>query len=553
MIRLLRAFALLRWRLFVNGLRGRRRDALEQVSRISRLFVLAVVVLAFLPTAVSLALLAGAGGWGLAQGNGKAAAILIGARAVLGLLTVLVVVSPILRFGGSASSMARLALLPIPRSMLWGLEVAAQLTDPWIAAIVPALIALPAGLAAGGDLGGAAIVAVASLAALLYLIALGSLASFAGALLFRNRRVGELVAAGLLVLVSVIAYVPMMMRKTLESPHPRESVPVVDAAHYPWLKVAPWEQYALATGAAASGEKAGAIVPLAGLAVTTTLLAGLSRLCFSRLLDAPAGRGTRGRRGEASLVRIPGLSPAASAVAAATFRLLLRSVRGRVMLFSSPLPIFMIGLVWKKLSSVSATGAPGGVIMTLLGGALGFVSMQAFLADQFAVDRAGLTLTFLTPASDRDIVLGKAAAGLAALAIPTTLAMGAGAILQPAGSPLLWIAALVAIAAAYSIQAPVAGLLAALFPAPFNLMTLKGGNGHPLAVIGSTLVAIVALGVTAGAGTLAYAIAHSALLTLTVELLLLAAAFGIAWLMFPAAARAVSLRRENLAMIAQGR
>jgi ABC-2 type transport system ATP-binding protein len=59
----------------------------------------------FLPTALSLALLAGVGGWGMAQGNEKAAAVLIGARALIALLTVLVVVTPILRFGGSASSM----------------------------------------------------------------------------------------------------------------------------------------------------------------------------------------------------------------------------------------------------------------------------------------------------------------------------------------------------------------------------------------------------------------------------------------------------------------
>ncbi|HJQ99044.1 MAG TPA: hypothetical protein VJ826_12095 [Candidatus Polarisedimenticolaceae bacterium] len=554
MIRLLRAFALLRWRLSVNALRGRRRDKLEQVSRISRLLVLVIVTLAFLPTSLSLALLAGVGGWGMAQGNEKAAAVLIGARGVIALLSVLVVVTPILRFGGSASSMARLVLLPIPRALLWALEVAAQLVDPWMLAIIPSLIALPLGLAFGGDLGAAAIAGLASLAALSFLMALGSFAAMAGALLFRNRRIGELVAVGVLILFSVVAYIPMMARRTLVSgAHPRESVPVVDSTRYPWLAVTPWEQYALTVKAAASDEPSRAILPLAGLVATTGIFAGLSRFAFGRLIDTPAGRGARGRRGEARLARVPGLSPAASAVAATTLRLLLRSVRGRVMLFSSPLPILMIGLVWKKFSAISAVGAPGGVIMTLLGGFMGLVSMQAFLANQFAVDRAGLTLTFLTPASDRDIVIGKAAAGLAALSIPTTIAMIAGAVLQPAGSPPLWIAAALAVSGAYIFLAPVAGLLAALLPAPFDLMKLKGGNGHPLAVLGATFISIFSLFLTAGTGVVVYATTKSAFATLGVEIVLVVVALGIARLMFPAAARAVSLRRENIAMVAQGR
>jgi hypothetical protein len=554
MIRLLRAFAALRWRLFVNGLRGRRRDALEQVSRISRLFVLAVVALTFAPTSLMLALLAGAGGWGMAQGNERAAFVLIGARAVLGLLTVLVVVSPILRFGGSASSMSRLALLPIPRALLWALEAAAQLADPWILAIVPALIAFPIGLAAGGDPAGAAIAAVVSLVALAFLVALGSLASLAGALLFRNRRIGEYVAIAVLALVSVVGYLPILARRALPTgAHPRESVPVVDASRYPWLRFAPWEQAASAAEAAASSRKSEFALPLAGLLATTAVLAGLSRWSFGRLLDAPPGRGARGRRSEARLRSIPGLSPGAAAIAVTTFRLVLRSVRGRVMMFSAPLPVLMIGVIWKKLAAVSASGAPGGVIMLLLGGLLALVSMQVFLADQFAVDRAGLTLTFLTPVSDRDLVLGKAAGALAALAIPTTFVMVAGAILQPAGSPLLWLAALLSIAAAYIFQAPVSALLAALLPAPFDLMKLKGGNGHPLATIASTFMTLVVFTLTAGTGVLLFVATRSAWAPLAGAIVLVALALAVASLLFPAAARAVSLRRENLAMIAQGR
>jgi hypothetical protein len=550
MIRLLRAFALLRWRLFVNGLRGRRRDKLEQVSRISRVLVLAIVTLTFLPTAIMLALLASVGGWGLAQRNPNASFILVGARAAIGVLSLLVLVTPILRFGGSSSSMARLALLPIPRGLLWALEAGAQLADPWILAIVPALVAMPLGFASGGSAAGAVIVAVASLLVLAYLVALGSVASLGGALLFRNRRIGELAAIGVLVLISVVGYIPMLTRSRLPR---REQVPVIDSTRYPWLKAAPWEQYALATGAAASGEPSKAVLPLAGLAATTGVLAFVSRWSFGRLLDSPGSRGTRARRSEARPVAVPGLTPAASAVAVSTFRLLLRSVRGRVMLFSSPLPVVMIGLVWKSFTTSAATQAPAGVVMVLLGGLMALVSMQTFLSDQFAVDRAGLTLTFLTPASDVDLVVGKAAAGLGALAIPTGIATLAGIVLRPSGAPPLWLAALIGVVAVYLIQAPIAALFAAMLPAPFDLMKLKGGNAHPLGTIASTLVTMLAMTLAVSLGIFVLWWTGSAWVTLLAAIGLLAVAAGFATLVFRAAARAVSLRRENLALIAQGR
>jgi hypothetical protein len=223
------------------------------------------------------------------------------------------------------------------------------------------------------------------------------------------------------------------------------------------------------------------------------------------------------------------------------------------MLFSSPLPVVMIGLVWTKLAAASASGAPGGVIMVLLGGLLALVSMQTFLSDQFAVDRAGLTLTFLTPASDRDLVIGKAAAGLGALAIPVTIATIAGIVLRPAGSPALWLAALLGVVAAYLLQAPVAALFAAMLPAPFDLMKLKGGNAHPLGTIASTFVTLSAMTLAVSLGILVLWMTGSAWITLLSAIVLVAVAAGWAALVFPAAARAVSLRRENLAMIAQGR
>ena len=156
MIGLLRAFFWLRFRLLVNGLRGRRRDSFEQVSRVTRLLVAAIVVVSLVPGSVLLAVLAFFGGRGMAVGNERAMALTIGARAVLAVVTIVVAISPILKFGGAGSSTTRLALLPVPRGLLFAAELAAQFADPWILFLVPATLALPSGLVAGGAPGAAA-------------------------------------------------------------------------------------------------------------------------------------------------------------------------------------------------------------------------------------------------------------------------------------------------------------------------------------------------------------------------------------------------------------
>src|SRR4030095_16186631 len=93
--------------------------------------------------------------------------------------------------------------------------------------------------------------------------------------------------------------------------------------------------------------------------------------------------------------RIPGLSPAASAVARTFFRLVTRSVRGRVVLFTAPMPALLLALVWRGKAMGLMDGDYTGVLVLGVAGILALMSLSAFLSDQFAVDRAGLTLTFL--------------------------------------------------------------------------------------------------------------------------------------------------------------
>ena len=547
MIRTLRAFAWLRWRLFVNALRGRRRDSLEQVSRVSRLLVAAILVVSFVPGSILLAVLAFAGGRGLAEGNPKAAALLVGARAILAIVSIVVLISPILRFGGAAQSMTRLALLPIPRGALFATEVASQLADPWILVLIPALLALPAGLAAGGAVPAATSALLSGGLVLAALAAAGCASALVGALVFRHRRMGEMASVALLVGITLLAYWPMIRS--------RGSVPMgtpfaIDAATHPWLRATPWELYARGVE---TGLTRIPLVPVAGLAATSLVFLAAGASAFGRLMSAPGDRRAKAKRGEETMRRIPGLSPASSAIARAFFRLVTRSVRGRVILFTAPLPAFLFGFVWRGRSMGIVDPAYTGALVLAGAGLLALISMTSFLSDQFAVDRAGLTLTFLTPATGHEIVAGKAAGALASFAIPVTVGTVVALILHPRGALAVWLGTLLCIFAAFLVQSPMAAFLAAIFPAPFDLTRLRGGNPHPLASILTSLVSVLAFAGCSGAFVLALAITERPLVGLLAALVVFGTAAAVARFGWPVAGSALDARRENLAMMAQGR
>ena len=563
MIGLLRAFAFLRFRLMVNGLRARRRDNFEQVSRITRLLVAALVAVSLIPGSILIAVLAFLGGRGLAMGNDKALAVTTGARGVLAVVAIVVAISPILKFGGAVASTTRLALLPVPRGLLFAAELAAQLADPWILAIIPAILALPAGFLVGGDPGGAFWALAAGCGVLVVLSSLGSAASLLGALLFRNRRLGELASVALLLGITLLAYLPMaashgalLGRPSEPSAKQRQAVAnafAFDAKDHPWILAAPWELYARAVEDAAQPADGAPFAPLAGLALTALLVGGSARWAFGRLLDAPGDRRVRARQGDLRVRRIPGLSPAASAIARTFFRLVTRSVRGRVILFTAPLPAFVLAFAWRGKTTEWIDPAYTGVLVLSVAGLLALMSMSSFLTDQFAVDRAGLTLTFLGPASGVEIVAGKAIGAMAAFAIPLTIGTIAAVALHPRGSPLLWAGALASVIAAYLAQSPVAAALAAWFPAPFDLTRLRAGNPHPLASILGLMASVLVYAACGGLFAAVLALTGSPWAGLAAAALILAVAALVARFGWRLAAEALDARRENLALVAAGR
>jgi len=561
MIRFWRALAWARWRILVNSIRGgRKRDDLETLSRVGAIVGPILYAVMFIPTALMLAFGAFYGGGVVEESATATDIVVVAARVALALVTFGVLLAPLVRsLQGSQIGIARLLLLPVRRQALHFAEVFAVLTDPWVAVIIPALLALPAGMFAGGSWSVGAITLLASLLFLLVLSALGALCASTFVLVFRDRRRAELVT---LVLIAVLSFsgigISLFGEPIEEEMRAQEGVPDFNAV-FAWARLFPSELYGKTLNGAAHGETTAALTNLAGLTAMAAVLFFLSGAMYRRVLDSPESGSSR-RKGGAVLVRtlrVPGCGPAVSALAAVQFRTGLRTVRGKVGAF---FPFALLGLIYMMvIDELTASlpewfDVPLGPLLLMAGGAFTLLTLQPILLNQFGAEGAGLTVQFLAPVSDRQIVLGKLVAGAAISAISLALCLGAALAVAPGGHPLDWLSAALVCVASYLLFAPVATITSAYLPRTANLASIgKAGNAHPLAQLVGMLLIAVALGPPAGlymAGS--YLVGSSAAgLAFVGGWSLLVAVVSIP--LTSLAAAAVTHRRENLLMVAGGR
>ena len=102
--------------------------------------------------------------------------------------------------------------------------------------------------------------------------------------------------------------------------------------------------------------------------------------------------------------------------------------------------------------------------------------------NQFAIDKAGVTMVLLSPLTDREYLAGKAV-GNALIAGPPALASTLAAlVIFPGGSPASWLALPIALTSVYLLVAPLAAILSAIFPRVVDLNSIgRGSNAHGLA------------------------------------------------------------------------
>ncbi len=555
--RIFRAFFWMRWRVLVNSLdRTGSRDTLERFSIAAGKLGPIMAMVLLIPSAIAFFGLGIAAGYGTATGSMSMPMEVLRYLTLLGIA--LTVLGPIVLPTRDGGSVTRLLLLPIPRTALYMAQVAGALADPWTALTAATLVGVAIGMAVGLSATGIIVTFAAGLGFLLFLTGLASLASSVIHLLLRDRRRGDLVMLVLVLIIPIVAIAPQfffrerridgrrMTRAERQAQPPSQTERAV-------VRVLPYVPSEMYYRAAKNGPApVNAALPLAGLAIAAlgVQLAGFA--AYRRVLDMPANQGIRRAGSFGGLWNrvIPGLSPAASAVAFAQLRLALRSPRGRATI-GSPLlmPLVLAALTYNR-GGLPIPGFQGhyGLALAAMGCFAAILGMIPIAMNQFAIDKAGFSRYMLSPLSIGQLVLGKAVGNALIAAGPILFCFLLPIVVVPGGSPALWIALALAVVATFVLLAPAAAALSAVFPKAVDLNSIgNGSNAHQ----GATLLGMLAfVAATAPSGLLAFVATgwlHRPELAALFLLAWCALAFAISYLLFIPVRRLVASRCETLA------
>jgi hypothetical protein len=571
MLRILRAFAWLRWRVFMNSIeKTGARDALERFSLAVEHLAPIVLALVMVPSALALAGLAGYAGYQLGAGVAESIPIQV-LRFVVLAATALAIVGPLLLPVADRTNPVRLLLLPIPERTLYVAQTAGVLADPWILVLPPMAVAVAIGALAGGAAITAIVALVAGVLVILTIVGLSGLTTTVMHLALRDRRRGELLALVFVLFLPLLSLVPAMLdhaedgtrrqrtgttrterRARRESPLPpwaRESASGLFSA-------TPSELYTSALTRSAEGRAGRAGASATALLAWTVVLHGVGLALFRRVLASPGATGARRQASRAGIwsMLLPGLSPGASAVALAHVRLALRTPRGRTILYTPLVMLVFFGAL--SLQSSNDTIVPfiasrGGLGLATFASGVALLAILPLAMNQFAVDGAGLTLSLLSPLSTRQLLAGKAV-GNGLIAIPTALlCVAIAAVVFGGGGTLAaWLNLVLSLVATYTLASPAAAIFSAMLPRVVDMNSIGSkSNAHGI----SGLLGLLAFG--------AAALPCIAIILLTSQLLArpaLAPVVLLAWtalalvaarLLFGAAERVFDRRRENLALL----
>ena len=564
MLRILRAFAWMRWRVLVNAFeRTGARDTLERFSLATEQLGPIIAAVLMIPSMLGLSALSGYAGYSLATSTAPSVTFTV-LRLVVLAASVLCVIGPLLLPVMEKTNAVRLLLLPIPRSVLYFAQSAGALADPWVAFVLPIIVFLPLGMAIGGAFGSAAAGLGAGLAFGLVMIGLSMMTSSVTQLVVRDRRRGELIALLFILVIPVASMLPGILETDahrrsrarhaelrVEQPEPPSAMARFGRRA---LASAPSELYVDAVRSGVT-QPAAALSPVVGLGITALLIHSLGLAVFTRLLDAPDASSSRRRtRGDARWgFLVPGLSSAASAVALAHMRLAVRTPRGQSILLS-PLVVFLtLSVMLMRRGDTLELGAltiNGGAGLATFGMFVSLMSVLPFALNQFAVDGPGLTMEFLSPISDADLLAGKAVANGAIASVPAAFCFVTSYVMFPGGSPATWLCIPPGIVSTYLLSAPVAGAVSALLPRTVNLNSIgRGSNAHGAAGLVGLLTFVVSGLPALAFATLPGAFFRQPWLGPALLLVWCALTYVACRLLFVPVRSLLARRRENLTLV----
>jgi hypothetical protein len=474
-------------------------------------------------------------------------------RFVLLAVPVLCIVGPLFLPAADRTNPVRMLLLPIARPTMYVAQSATAFGDPWILLLLPVVLGLPLGLVSGGATGAAALALVAGALLVVAVVGISSLATSLLHLAVRDRRRGELLALILVIFIPLVSMLPGLMsgvRRPHDAQGRRLPRPAAERMVPAWAEragdrafaIVPTELYIRSTREAVQPNAVAALAPVAVLGAVAVVLHALGMVVFGRVLDSPGSTGARrstpmraawGRR-------LPLLSTPASAVALAQVRLALRTTRGRSVLLSPVLFLAVFGVVMYRGGGGMNFGPFNFQSGLALAAFMSFISLISILPigmNQFAVDKAGLTLALLSPLTDRDYLAGKAVGNGLIIAIPAAVC-------------LLWVCIPLAFLAIALLVSPVAAMLSAIFPRVVDMNSIgRGSNAHGLAGFLGLVSYVAASLPCAALMLLAARWLNRPSLAPVFLLIWCVVAYGISRLLFSLARKVFQQRRENLALI----
>jgi hypothetical protein len=550
--------------MFINSLeKTGARDTVERFSlAIEKLGPIMAAVL-MVPSGLALAAAAAASGFALARSDHQSL-FFEAARYLLFAVPIFGIVGPILLPAADRTNPVRLLLLPISRRTLYAAQTSSAFGDVWVLVMLPFVLFLPIGLLAGGAWVASIVALVAGALLVIVVVGISSVTTSVLHLVVRDRRRGELIALLFIVLIPALSMLPGLLAGGRHRALAQERAPRSETMRVPAWVVAsgdhainlyPSELYVKSTRTAVNGEVGFAGACLLALAATGFLLHVLGIFVFTKVLDSPGSTGARRAVPmRAAWARtLPGLSAGASAVALAQLRLALRTPRGRAILLSPIAMIVVFGIVMRRHSGAMDFGPwalDSGVSLAAFGSFICLMSILPIAMNQFAVDKAGLTLALLSPLTDGEYLAGKAVGNALIATGPATISVLLSFVAFPDGSLALWLAIPLSLLATYFLVAPAAAILSAVFPRVVDLNSIgRGSNAHGLA----GLLGILSFA-AAGAPTLIITFAASKWLgrPSLAPLLLLAwcaITYGFGRLLWIPARQIFAQRRENLAML----
>ncbi len=234
-------------------------------------------------------------------------------------------------------------------------------------------------------------------------------------------------------------------------------------------------------------------------------------------------------------------------------RLALRTPRGRSILISPLIMFAVFGAMMYRGSGAMELGAvqfQSGFSLASFASVICLLSLLPIAMNQFAVDRAGLTMTLLSPLTDAELLTGKAVGNALIVVAPCLFCVVASFVIFRGGEPALWITIPLGLTAMYLVVAPVAAIGSAVFPRVVDLNSIgRGSNAHGAAgLIG--LFSFVLAGVPPVLLTLlALRFLDRPALAPALVGGWVVLAYAIGRILFIPARRIFNARRENLALL----